>query len=93
MGYQPTEADMAFQQYAGDDPFEEAHLMQSISDEYLSVLACDNSGERSAGFRAMIEVEIARRGTLEAKHANRLAKRSFALAAAALFVAVVSIFV
>lgn len=83
----PSDADMAFKQYAGSDLFEIARLMQSISVEYLSVLAHDNSAPTDAGFKAMVDAEVARRGTLEAQRANKTARWSFAIAILACVIA------
>ncbi len=83
----PTDADMAYRNFAGDDLFEEARLMQSISPEYLSVLAHDNAGPKSAGMKAMIDAEFARRGTLEAQRANKTARWSFAISILACVIA------
>lgn len=61
--------------------------MQSISDEYLAVLAHDNSGPNSAGYKAMIAAEISRRGTREARRANLIARWSLSLALLACLIA------
>ncbi|MDX8359078.1 hypothetical protein [Sphingopyxis terrae] len=88
--YTPSAADMAFRNYKGN-PFDEARLMQDISDEYLSVLAHDNSAPTSAGYKAMIDAEIARRGTLQAKRANGMAKWAIALSGLACAISVAAI--
>lgn len=87
--YVPTAADLAFRDADGDgvDDFTLAQRMQSISDEYLSVLAHDNSGPTSAGFKAMIDAEIMRRATKEAKQANKVARWSFGFAVVACIIA------
>lgn len=88
--YQPSKGDLAYRDACNADsemdPFEEAHLLQGISDTYLSVLASDNTGAQSAGFKAMLDAEANRRGSAIAKRANRIAWWSIVIAACSLIV-------
>lgn len=91
--YRPTAGDLAYRNAFVNDPdlnpFEEAMLLQGISPAYLSALAHDNSGPRSAGFKAMIDAEVTRRGSGVAKRANIIAICSLTVAIAA---AIISVF-
>lgn len=88
--YVATQADGAFQDALCDDSddFTLALLMQSVSDAHLAVLAHDHTDPKSAAFKAMIDAEIARRGTNEARRANKMAKLSLVIALVALIVAI-----
>jgi len=89
--YQPTAADMEFRNSKDtDNPFERAHLMRSISHEYLAVLAHDNAGANSAATKAMIDAEISRRGFASARHANRIAIGSLIVACVFLLVSILT---
>lgn len=89
--YTPTAGDLEYRNASqGDlDPFEEAALLRYVSHEYLAVLAHDNTGERSVGFKAMIDAELARRGSDIARRANRIALGALFVAIAALTVSIV----
>ena len=90
--YQPSAGDLAYRNaFAADpdlNPFEEAVLLQDISDAYLSVLVSENIGERSAGYRAMLDAELVRRGSAIAHRANRIAWISLAVAIASVIISV-----
>jgi hypothetical protein len=87
MAYRPSTGDLAYRDAAkGDlDPFNEARLLRKVSHEYLSALIHDNSGPRSTGFKAMLDAEIARRGSLIARRANWIAFSALATSIVALF--------
>lgn len=88
--YQPTKGDLAYRSaYVVDlemNPFEEAHLLQGISDTYLGVLASENTDAQSSGFKAMLDAEVNRRGSAIAKRANRIAWCSILIAVGSLIV-------
>ncbi len=90
--YQPTTGDLtyrnAFTANPQLNPFEEARLLKGVSHEYLSALLADNTSERSAGFKAQLEAELARRGTILTQRANRIATASLIVSIAAALVAV-----
>lgn len=87
--YQPTVADMEFRNSKDtENPFDRAHLMRSISHEYLAVLAHDNAGPNSAATKAMVDAEISRRGFAAARHANRIAIASLVLAGISLVISI-----
>src|SRR4051794_25395547 len=89
--YQPTPADMEFRNSKDtDNPFDRAHLMRSISHEYLSVLAHDNAGPNSAATKAMVDAEIARRGFAAARQANRIAIGSLVVAGISLLISIIA---
>lgn len=94
--YRPTAADLAYSQAVNGpeelNPFDEAIYLQTISDAYLSVLAADHAGERSADFQAMIQVELVRRGNAEGKQANKLARLALWIAGATAGVTLISLF-
>lgn len=88
--YQATKGDLEYRNAVmtndRPNPFDEAVLLTRVSDAYLSVLAHDNSGERSRGFKAMIDAEATRRGSAIARRAYKISRWSLAIAAAALLV-------
>lgn len=90
--YEPTEGDLryrdAFTTDPDIDPFHEAMLLEGISSTYLGVLVSDNCGERSAGFKAMLDNEIARRSSLTASRANRIALGSLAVSVIAIGISI-----
>ena len=89
--YQPSSADMEYRDSAAtSNPFDQAKLLRAISHEYLAVLAQSNAGPNSAGMKAMIDVEISRRGFAAARSANRIALASVALALASLVISILS---
>jgi hypothetical protein len=71
-----------------ENPFDRAHLMRSINHEYLAVLAHDNSGPDSAATKAMVNVEISRRGFAAARQANRIAIGSLVIACISLLISI-----
>lgn len=88
MAYRPTKHDLAYRNATeGDDidPFDEAMYLRKISHEYLSVLAHDNVGPASTSFKAMIDAELGRRGSLIARRANWIALSAVAISIVALF--------
>lgn len=91
--YQPTAGDLAYRNAIASNkdinPFEEAFFLRGISHEYLSALLSDNSGSRSAGYRAQLDAEVARRGSGLAVRANRIAMASLIIAVLALIAALV----
>lgn len=84
MSYKPTKGDIAYRDATEDDidPFSEAKLLRKISHEYLAVLAHDNTTPDSAGYRALIDAEITRRGTLIARRANWIALTALCISVA-----------
>lgn len=92
--YKPTRGDLAFSAaHAGaaePNPFEEAILLRNLSDAYLSVLISDNAGPTSAGYKALLDAEMTRRGALVARRANLIALGSLVVAIAAAVISVIA---
>lgn len=92
--YQTTVGDLDYRNAAlnegreGLHPFEEARLLRYVSHEYLATLAHDNTGERSAPMKALIDAEIARRGSDLTRRANRIAMAALAISVVAVIVAI-----
>lgn len=93
--YKPTKGDLAFRDAneaaAGPNPFEEAILLRNVSDAYLSVLISDNAGPTSAGYKALLDAEMTRRGGQVARRANMIALGSLVVAIAAAVISVIAI--
>ncbi len=89
--YEPSVGDLRYRNavinHPDLDPFEEAVLLREISDEYLSVLAHDNTGDKCAGFAAMITTEQNRRSRTIAHRANRIALVALAVSIGSLMIA------
>lgn len=90
--YKPSKADIRWRDAIRDgvDGFEKARLLRDVSHEHLAVMLHANSGPTSAGFRAMLEAEQARRGSMVARRANWIAAASLAVSLLALVIAVVT---
>lgn len=88
--YRPTKGDLAYQQAenaeADLDPFEEAILLRKVSAAFLSVSISENTGPTCAPYRAMLDAEMARRGSMVAKRANQISIASFVIALASLVI-------
>lgn len=86
--YTPSGGDLAYRDAAKGElsPFDEARLLRRVSHEYLAVLASDNTGPSSAGFKAMVDAELARRGSAIAMRANWIAAGALVVSMAALAV-------
>jgi len=90
--YQPSAGDLKYRDAWKSDqlnPFEEAVLLQGVSHAYLSVLVSENSGERSAGFKAMLDAEVIRRGQHLAQRANRIAITALCVAVLAVVISII----
>jgi hypothetical protein len=87
--YKPSKGDIAFRDLTkednqGDNPFEVAIALRSISDEYLSVLMADNQGNSSKPFLRQVEFEVERRAADRSVTANWIALGGMAVAALAI---------
>jgi len=80
--YKPTKGDLRFRDSYKQklNAFEKARLLRNVSHEYLSALAHDNSGVAGGGFKAMIDAEAMRRGSVVAKRANLISMLALAVA-------------
>jgi hypothetical protein len=92
--YKPTKADLAFRdaEAADADIFTQAKLLQKVSDEYLIVMAHDNTDEHRAPFKAMIDAEAARRGDFPSRRANHIAILSLVVSIVALVFSTIAAF-
>ena len=91
--YKPSVGDLRFRNAvlnSKPNPFDEAFLLRKVSDTYLSVLISDNSGERSAGYRALLEAELTRRGLVAAARANVISGMALAVSVLAIATAVLA---
>lgn len=81
--YKPTSGDLEYRNAVRDEElplFDEARLLRGVSHEYLAVLAHDNSAPECAGYKAMLDAEISRRGFAVARRANQIAITSAVIA-------------
>ena len=93
--YTPSAGDLAYRNAIFADSelnlFEEAMLLQRVSHAYLAVILSGHTGAKAAGTKAMLEAELARRGTEASRKANRIARWSMLIAAGSLSVSVLAL--